>query len=59
LGIKVWICKGEVYGKRDLSPNIGMNAGGGNKQQGGNKGGNDRGDQRQAPKFNKGNKKKK
>lgn len=23
LGIKVWICKGEVYGKRDLSPNIG------------------------------------
>ncbi len=24
LGIKVWICKGEVYGKRDLSPNIGM-----------------------------------
>jgi small subunit ribosomal protein S3 len=26
LGIKVWICKGEVYGKRDLSPNIGMSA---------------------------------
>ncbi len=23
LGVKVWICKGEVYGKRDLSPNIG------------------------------------
>jgi small subunit ribosomal protein S3 len=23
LGIKVWICNGEVYGKRDLSPNIG------------------------------------
>lgn len=22
LGIKVWICKGEVYGKRDLSPNV-------------------------------------
>ena len=22
LGIKVWICKGEIYGKRDLSPNI-------------------------------------
>jgi small subunit ribosomal protein S3 len=21
IGIKVWICKGEVYGKRDLSPN--------------------------------------
>ena len=24
LGIKVWICKGEIYGKRDLSPNIGL-----------------------------------
>jgi small subunit ribosomal protein S3 len=23
LGIKVWICKGEVYGKRDLAPNFG------------------------------------
>ena len=27
IGIKVWICKGEVYGKRDLSPNIGQSAG--------------------------------
>jgi len=26
IGIKVWICKGEVYGKRDLSPNIGLKA---------------------------------
>lgn len=26
LGIKVWICKGEVYGKRDLSPNIGASS---------------------------------
>ena len=26
LGIKVWICNGEVYGKRDLSPNAGMAA---------------------------------
>lgn len=24
IGIKVWIFKGEVYGKRDLSPNIGV-----------------------------------
>ncbi len=24
IGIKVWIFKGEVYGKRDLSPNVGM-----------------------------------
>ncbi|MFB6343633.1 30S ribosomal protein S3 [Saccharicrinis sp. FJH2] len=31
IGIKVWICKGEVYGKRDLSPNFTVakeNAGG-------------------------------
>lgn len=27
IGVKVWICKGEVYGKRDLSPNIGANTG--------------------------------
>jgi small subunit ribosomal protein S3 len=26
LGIKVWICRGEVYGKRDLSPNVGMSS---------------------------------
>jgi small subunit ribosomal protein S3 len=26
IGVKVWICKGEVYGKRDLSPNIGINS---------------------------------
>ncbi len=24
LGIKVWICKGEVLGKRDLQPNVGV-----------------------------------
>jgi len=24
IGIKVWICNGLVYGKRDLSPNVGM-----------------------------------
>ena len=24
LGIKVWICNGEVYGKKDLSPNAGI-----------------------------------
>ncbi len=28
IGIKVWIFKGEVFGKRDLSPNIGMTGGG-------------------------------
>ena len=26
LGIKVWICNGEVYGKKDLSPNAGIAA---------------------------------
>jgi small subunit ribosomal protein S3 len=26
IGVKVWICRGEVYGKRDLSPNIGTSA---------------------------------
>jgi len=24
LGVKTWICRGEIYGKRDLSPNVGM-----------------------------------
>ena len=33
IGIKVWICKGEVFGKRDLSPNIGVKSRGGRGQQ--------------------------
>jgi len=37
IGIKVWICKGEVYGKRDLSPNVGLQQKKGRK---GGKGGN-------------------
>jgi small subunit ribosomal protein S3 len=43
IGIKVWICKGEVFGKRDLSPNIGQsttNSGGGASQ-----------DKKKSPKF--------
>jgi small subunit ribosomal protein S3 len=48
IGIKVWIFKGEVYGKRDLSPNVGMvsnttgenkggaPSGGGDRRRGGN-----------------------
>ena len=39
IGIKVWICKGEIYGKRDLSPNIGQKntgGGGGGRNQKGN-----------------------
>jgi small subunit ribosomal protein S3 len=44
IGIKVWIFKGEVYGKRDLSPNVGMvsNAPGENKGGGAPAGGGDR-----------------
>jgi small subunit ribosomal protein S3 len=37
LGIKVWICKGEVYGKRDLSPNIGLSSGSQGGQASGSK----------------------
>ena len=33
IGIKVWICKGEVFGKRDLSPNVGLQ-----QKKGGGKG---------------------
>ena len=39
LGIKVWVFKGEVFGKRDLSPNVGG-------QQSGNTGGGGRPDRR-------------
>lgn len=38
LGIKVWICNGEVYGKRDLSPNANaaaQKAQGGDRREGG------------------------
>jgi small subunit ribosomal protein S3 len=39
LGIKVWIFKGEVYGKKDLTPNAGLESKGPGASQGG---GNDR-----------------
>ncbi|HXB10491.1 MAG TPA: 30S ribosomal protein S3 [Bacteroidia bacterium] len=51
IGIKTWICRGEIYGKRDLSPNIGMmkekknlkfNKGGGGGNNGGGGGGKKR-----------------
>lgn len=50
LGIKVWICNGEIFGKRDLSPNVGNaavsgNAGertGGERRPRNNRGGGDR-----------------
>ena len=41
LGVKVWICRGEVYGKRDLAPQFtntqreGRPAGGQGRQRGG------------------------
>jgi small subunit ribosomal protein S3 len=35
IGIKVWICKGEVLGKRDLSPHIGVEARGSDRPMGG------------------------
>src|SRR6478735_4619737 len=45
IGIKVWIFKGEIYGKRDLSPNVGLVSNAPQGQAGGNKGGagNERG----------------
>ena len=57
IGIKVWICRGEIYGKRDLSPNIGMmkekknlsfnkGGGGGGAPRGGQGGGKKRRDNR-------------
>ena len=52
IGIKVWICKGEVLAKRDLNPNIVAGGGkeGGESRQGdrrpelGDRRGGDRGD---------------
>jgi small subunit ribosomal protein S3 len=51
IGIKVWIFKGEIYGKRDLSPNVGVvsnaqQGGGGQHKGGGNERGGDRGGRR-------------
>jgi small subunit ribosomal protein S3 len=51
IGIKVWVFRGEVYGKRDLSPNAGVAAsqaaaGGGDSRGGNNRGGRDDSDRR-------------
>ncbi|WP_016779056.1 30S ribosomal protein S3 [Anaerophaga thermohalophila] len=35
IGIKVWICKGEIYGKPDLSPNFNVKETGGGRGKGG------------------------
>lgn len=42
IGVKVWICKGEVYGKRDLSPNVGNSSMDASRGSASNRGGNDR-----------------
>jgi len=54
IGVKVWICRGEIYGKRDLSPNIGTSAtgfrggegGGEMRGRGDRRGGGERGERR-------------
>lgn len=51
IGIKVWVFRGEVYGKRDLSPNAGVAAsqaaaGGGDSRGGNSRGGRDDNDRR-------------
>jgi small subunit ribosomal protein S3 len=46
IGIKVWICKGEVLGKRDLSPNVGVDVKASGQQGGNNRGGGRPGDNR-------------
>ena len=45
IGVKVWICKGEVLGKRDLSPNVGVGTKSGGRGQGGRGGRGGRGGQ--------------
>ncbi len=51
IGVKVWICKGEVFGKRDLSPNTGdpkKVAANNNKRGGTANNGNERGGRRKS-----------
>ena len=42
IGVKVWICRGEVYGKRDLAPSFTASKDSGRRND--NAGGNNRGD---------------
>lgn len=46
LGIKVWICNGEVYGKKDLSPNAGLASASAQQQGQGRQSRGDRGPRR-------------
>lgn len=42
IGVKVWICKGEIFGKKDLSPNTGDGKNSGKRNDRGGRGGNNR-----------------
>ena len=46
LGIKVWICRGEVYGKKDLSPNFTQRSEKGGRSNFGGRRGGDRNNRR-------------
>jgi small subunit ribosomal protein S3 len=46
IGVKVWVCRGEIFGKRDLSPNAGLM-----KEKGPGTGGDRRDDRGERPKF--------
>jgi len=52
LGVKVWICNGEVYGKRDLSPNAGIAANAASAPQSNERRGNERGERRRGGRGN-------
>lgn len=43
IGIKVWICRGEIYGKKDLAPNFTTTK---EASRGGDRYNNDRGDRK-------------
>jgi len=56
LGVKVWICRGEVYGKKDLTPSFTQQKESGRNQGGQNHGGQRREGGRDGGRFNKKNK---
>jgi len=49
IGVKCWICRGEVFGKRDLSPNVGQAKGQGGPRMGGGDRPERRGGDRRGP----------
>lgn len=52
IGVKVWICRGEVFGKRDLNPNIGGERSSRNARSGGDD--RERRDRRPRPEGDRG-----